>query len=464
MKTQKGINRIIEDHLLKMIIFIQVLVSFIIFFIRSIYYNSIMMGQISYFHAIKTIELTQNLSNLSNYHPYQILLFLLNKLFNNLELISQIIPILLGLATIILLFKTLKQVKIDNTLNFVMCVLITLSPIYIYISTVSNHYILSIFMIILCFYLLTKFKDSNFSLLPFIIIPFLGIFESIFTIILLFTYLIYYKNQKLKQKILVLNFILLILALFIGQVNIDILQNNLFVLKFITSFGAYLGFSVFTLILVIIGIIFTWKNKKRHIPIYLIILFLFFNFLYFGQYSNIFLNFFFCYLSAIALIGLIKYKWNLDVVRDLTFFLLICGILFTSISYTSRLSNSLPNQEIKSEIIKIQDITPSNTIILSDPENGFWIQYFTERKAINNILTKDENIMNTIFMSREYSKSFGILKNYSINFIFITPLMKQKYWGSDEDGLLFLLPYEGRFNNIYTNNDYSVWQVLEEEE
>ena len=235
----------------------------------------------------------------------------------------------------------------------------------------------------------------------------------------------------------------------------------MFILKFITDFGAHLGFSVFGLLLAILGLIFTWDNKKKLIPLYITILFLFLSFIYLGQYSAIFLNLIFCYFGAVALIDLVHYKWNLDIVRDLTLIVLICGLLFTTISYTKRLSDSPPNQEITSALFELNGFTHENHIILSDTENGLWIQYFADTNTLIDIYrtNKDASVM---LNSRDHVTVFDLLDKNNIDYVFLSPNMKQKLWRfDDQEGLLFLLTAEEKFNEIYSNNGYDIWDVYE---
>lgn len=458
------IEKLIENHPIKIILLFQIIISITIFLTRFFKFNKIMVGTTSYFHAIKAEELlTNNFSNITNYHPYQILLSIIDKIFNNIEITSQIVPIILGVVTIFIFFKLLKQLKIDHMHSFTAAILVVLSPIYIYISTVSNQYILSVLILLLAFYLFIRFKESYVVFIMFLIIPFLGIFETVLSIILLLSYLAYFKeNKKIRNISIITIVIMFILLFYFPAKNTEIIQNNAFVIKFISGFGAYLGFSIFTLLLTLIGFIFTWKNKRKLIPIYILIVLLFLSFIYIGQYSNIFLNFILCYFSAVALIGLIKYKWNLDTVRDLTIIVLICGLLFTTISYTNRLSKDFPNEEFKSTILKIQKRADQDEIILSDHENGFWIQYFAQRQTVSDLFNINKDV-EIIFHSRDYSTVSKLLNKSKVNFIYITPKMKNKIWSSDEEGLLFLLPFKGGFNKVYTKKGYDIWQVVEED-
>ncbi len=455
-----NINKIIEKHGLKIIMFLQLVISIVIFSIRYFAFDKIMIGNTSYFHAIKARELLTNTISFVNYRPYQFILSLFSRLFNDIDLASQILPIILSLISIILLYLMLKKLKINHRVNFTTCLLMIISPIYIYISNISNQYILSVLIILLLFYLFLKIKKSNTILPFFLIIPFLGIFETIFSSALLLILQLRDKNNKNKRPIMLTILAMLILLFYFPIKNFDIVQNNEFILKFITGFGAYLGFSVFSLILFIIGIIFTWNNKRRLIPIYSLILFLFLVFIYFGQYSNVFLNFFICFFGAVALTNLIDYKWNLDVVRDLTIIVLICGLLFTTISYTNRLSRDMPDEHTRSITLKIGELTPENSIILTVAKNSFYVHYFANRKTISDIHNPNED-ENVIFGSREFLTVTNLLDKNKVDYIYISPDMRQELWTSDEDGLLFLLPFEERFRMRYRQKGHEIWKVID---
>ena len=50
----------------------------------------------------------------------------------------------------------------------------------------------------------------------------------------------------------------------------------------------------------------------------------------------------------------------------------------------------------------------------------------------------------------------------NIDYVFLSPNMKQKLWRfDDQEGLLFLLTAEEKFNEIYSNNGYDIWDVYE---
>ena len=151
-------------------------------------------------------------------------------------------------------------------------------------------------------------------------------------------------------------------------------------------------------------------------------------------------------------------KWESKLIRDLTLLIVVCGLLFSGMSYINRLSLDKPSDEIFEALSKI----PSSKVVFSDIGYGNWISYSGKKNvwdSFSNVEGFDEieKDMNKLVESRDYFETKEILDKYEIEFILIDKDLREKWGGS---GLLYLLRYnEESFKKIY-GEDVEVWRYF----
>lgn len=243
-------------------------------------------------------------------------------------------------------------------------------------------------------------------------------------------------------------------------IDISILKDIL------SDFGSFYGFSAFFLILALIGSYVLWAKKKEYLVLYIATIILFFSSLYF-VFINIFLNFFFAFFAAIGLTSLMKRKWEYKIIKNATLLLILCGLLFSTSSFINRVIDSEPNNaQVRS--LEYLSLFPDQGIIFSHYNNGFLIEYFTNKQVImdENLdysqgLNERYNDTITIFYSRDLEHTKTLLDKYNVDYIWIDEKMKSGLvWNKKDQGLLFLFRNEETFNNIYSYQEVEVWKYL----
>jgi uncharacterized membrane protein len=246
-------------------------------------------------------------------------------------------------------------------------------------------------------------------------------------------------------------------------------------LSFVSDFGSEFGFSSFILLLGIIGFYISWKNKREYLHFYIITFILILASAFFAK-ANLLLNFFIVIFAALAVVSLLNMHWNLELVKKATILLVVCGLLFSSMSYFTRLLNTEPsNEQIKSmQQIKTDSASSSRSAasgsdaVFSHYKNGFWLEYSAEKPVLMDEylyyapnFEKRYNDSEALFYSRNLDITKKLLDKYHVRYIWINNEMKSGLvWGKEEQGLLFLLQNRETFKNIYNSSEAEVWKYL----
>jgi len=375
------------------------------------------------------------------------------------ETVSKILLFLLGLGSLILFYLILEGYK--QNFKLIITSILILSPSFIYLFTVNNRIAFPIFLSLLIFYFILSEK----YLLSFVLslfMPFFGILNLLlFGIFILF--LFYFSKRKhFKKSVLVLVLLLILSSLVNIYLGWSVVGGNeLSFLSFISDFGAKYGFSFFAFLLVCFGLLFFWR-KKSYILWYslgsgLFILSFKFDWLIF------YLGFVIALLAGLSFFNLYSRKWESNLVGNLTLWILICGLIFSGVSYVHESDNFEPQDQLFTVLEKI----PDGSMVFSHYSNGFWIEYANKKAFSDSFFTgisdMDSRMEDSkeIFYSRDLKVTKTILDKYGIDYIFIDQSMKNgKVWNSDGEGLLFLLEISKSFKLVYKDESFSVWEVV----
>ena len=156
-------------------------------------------------------------------------------------------------------------------------------------------------------------------------------------------------------------------------------------------------------------------------------------------------------------------KWESGLIKDLTVLLLICGLLFSGVSSANFLSEEGPDKELFDALSNI----PIGSVVLSHQFNGYWINYAGMKTVIGpftNIDNYDERKedVKQLFESRDLSLVKSILDKYNVDYILITPDMRNGFiWSDDEEGVLFLLKYSAEDFERFYDKDLDSYKDLE---
>ena len=398
------------------------------------------------------------------FNAWHLMLNLFSKSFGmTLENASKILPMIFALACLVVFYYLLKKTGLSLRTRIFSCIILALSPAFIYAGTVSNDFIAPVFLL-LCSFLLLLNKKGFFSYLLILIVPFFGIFHGI--IALLFTAIIGFR-YGLKRSYFVLAILLfMIIWPFILNGIPSIEFNNLsFIQELISDFGGIYGISIFAAFLSFFGLSKLWEKKYQNFIIYLSLVLLAILAI-FNIKSLLYLNFIIAFLASLGLIKLISMKWESDSIKTLSLFIISIGLIFSTVTYMGQIKDKPPNQDTIDAMNFLRQNSNKEDIVLSYYSNGHFISSMAERKNfIDNKLffapglrERDQDFYKLMY-NKELKEAIALTKKYGIDYIYIDPEMRGKLWNQEDEGILFLLKFSTTFKKIYNKNGYEIYMV-----
>ncbi|MBU1975575.1 MAG: glycosyltransferase family 39 protein [Nanoarchaeota archaeon] len=366
-------------------------------------------------------------------------------------IIAKVLPILLGLLCSAYFYLTLRAINLSKTKSVLASVLLAVSPAYVYLFFSLNYYSLIVVLAITAvyFFIINKHTISSafFALL---------LIASPFAFVLLATVIWPLKKNFLRTLRLYASATIaaiIILVSVIISTPFTYLTNYSFSHSLV-DFGAAFGMNIPMILLFLIGFISLWKKINIHHRIIIGILFLL---SLFNPLIMLLSGFVMAFFAASAIYLLFNRRWELKNIKNIALLLVICTILFSSLSYISRLADNPPSPEL---VRAIQNIPQSNQKVLTHASYESFIHYYAKRKTI--VPSNESPEASEIFQSRNLKLTESLLVNSSTDTFFITSDMKLGLvWHKDEQGLAFLLENSEKFVNRYRflGDDYSyeVW-------
>lgn len=465
-------------------IFIGTIILLLIPFVRFFYFSSLLVGEESYYHArMAKYFIEKGIPENDDFvlggrpyilEPYHLILSRLGY-FLGIELSSQLIPLISGIISLVLFYLLLVLLKINNERIFYIMVMLILSPPFLGVFSNSNPGVLAILFTIVGVYFFIK-EDTFYFIISIFFLIISAFFSFIAPVIALAVLLSYsfYKRNMLKPYVLLACILIFFILVYSSVLywkyglpnNFNFLQQNFFQ-RFLSDMGASLGFSVFSIILFGLGIAFTWEYKRKLYAIYLTILALL-ALTFFSDLPNIYLNFFISVFGGIGAHYLIQRKWSIYLIKELTILAIFCGLLFSAISYLSRVSTINPSKDVVDSLIWLNVNSKRNDVVLSHFSRGYWIEFLADRKVlldrdfgyIPNALRRYED-SNKLFYGRNLRETKKLLDRHNITYIWIDKGMRDSLvWSKPDEGLLYLLNNNQTFRNIYYENDVSIWKYI----
>jgi len=178
------------------------------------------------------------------------------------------------------------------------------------------------------------------------------------------------------------------------------------------------------------------------------------------QNSNIiYLNFLVVSLAALGINCLISREWKIQIIKNITLFLLLLGILFSTLTIIDSLSQLPPNIQTKEAFTYFKENSPSYKLVFSHPQDSYLIEYYSGRPAFihyhDSDFKKREQIVNQALNSTYVIETFPLLDKNDISHIYLSAPITANL--PTERGLLFILQNE-RFKRIYTQKGIQIWE------
>ena len=413
-------------------------------------------GQLSYVHlrVARQYLLSGPLSQDPLYHaplPITPLYFLLAAFLFFAPNAGVFFSFLLLLSCIALFYLFLNQFHLPQKVVAFSIIFAAISPLSIFAASNIVTVSLSLFFILLgsLFFLRSSLVCSFFFLA-------LAVWQDIFN---LFPIIILAacvgQEMEPKQKGLLLS--LFLFSFFIHPVNLERYTQQA---APITDFGAMLGLGLFGLLLALLGLYCIYQEEKIYKKACIILCFFAFSWYLLGDIVLLYFSFYFSFLAGWGAFLLTETKWESKLVKQLTLLVLACGLLFSSISYTNRILVEPPSLTLQEAGDWIDKNLPQESIVLSSPSHGFWIEYFGKRKALATPLAGKEGLVNTLFYSKNFEKTSLLLDEQQSEYILIDAEMKRNIWSKEDEGLLFLFRNREKFKKVYDEKGVQIWRVM----
>ncbi|MFH0979080.1 MAG: hypothetical protein V1837_07315 [Candidatus Woesearchaeota archaeon] len=383
-------------------------------------------------------------------NPYHLVLAGFFLLFTHIQT-SILFPVLLGALSFVIFGMLLKSFSVSSHVTLASLVMLAFSPPFVHTFTVSSPIALSATIVLLGLYLLCS--EQAFAkwlgILSLSIVPFFSFSFAVVSIVVLLSVEKYRKNAIAVLPVIVLTLVSLVLQL----PTVHIPQIHLF----FSDLGSQFGFGLFNVILCFLGLILAWPKKSGLLSWFVVGLSIIsVSFLDLG--SLVLLNYLVSVAAAFAFVRLLKMRWDLLQIRFMSITLIVCGLLFSFVTFETSLASSAPTEGLEQALSWLS--TQETSAVFSHPSLGFFIQADAGKKVLADDLTIDQKILNdsnTLFYSRSLQKTKEILSKYNISHILISPEMKVGLvWNEPEQGLLFLLRNNETFKSVYNKSQVLV--------
>ena len=386
--------------------------------------------------------------------------------------VINVIPIILGLLSLLLFYLILKDFYVEPNVIYLSLMVLAISPPFIYIFSSYNKFTAITLVLLLTFYLFIKNNNLNLiSYLLFLIIPFFGYQYSLLGLSIILIYCI--KRHKMKK---------FFLAFFLSLTSLSLIYSP-FLYKYgfsdsscfdktvkygflFSDLGSSFGISIFIIFLTFFGLSYLWKSKYRYLPIYSLLV-LFIIIIIFNPTFIVYFNFILSLLAAFGFIYLIRSKWESETIRKLTMWILVIGLIFSTVTFIGEKSSEQPSKNLYDALDFLSVNTRLDEVVFSHYNYGVFINSITNKKNVMDSrfsfapnLKERYQDSQDLFYTRDFNVTFSISNKYDIKYILITREMKEGLvWNEKDEGLLYLLnTFTDNYQRIYENEDVEIWR------
>lgn len=436
------------------------------------------------FKPIVLDPLTKTIENLI-VTPYEQITILIIKFFRifglnlNVESVLLFLTLILFAIIVLLLSQILDKLNLSRkNKNFFMFFFL-ISPVTLFLLTTLNYHVFAFMLVLLLIniYLLDSTENKKiiwFSIISFILM-FFGTYYLINILIVLGS-LIWLNRKKEKESNYLKKLFFIILTLFVfGSLlfNIYIYERILSFtgseVFFIYDLGGKIGVSIFAFVLFLIGLVGSIRKKEEYYLYYLFIVLAILNYILFGPTTLFYISPLICLFASETFVGFMKYRKSEEIIRQLTVYSIILGLLFSGLSFGFELENLTIKNDVKDCLIGLS--SDEGEVVLSDYKNGYFIKDLAKKQIILDdisIISKRNQIiydeMTDIFYGSSLIETKSFLKKYDVNYIMITDKMiYQDIWTKEDQGLVFVLGNEENFEKICSfGENGGVWEYIGE--
>ncbi|MFQ5620229.1 MAG: hypothetical protein ACE5FT_00125 [Candidatus Nanoarchaeia archaeon] len=372
--------------------------------------------------------------------------------------------IICALLSVVLVWMLLHELGIDKNIQWLATGLWTLSPLFLHMAYVGNGVGLVVVLQLFAFWLVAQ-KDWRWS------IPAAGLFliasvHSLWQfVIVALGLLILAFNEEYRGRAIGLVFGVACGATVL-HLNHLVMWWHLPALNFvehgswIADLGGKGGIGIFLVVLGVFG--FLQKNYRR----WLVFLFIFVGLAMIERSLLHYVLLVLAYGGGIALHLLLTRKWAIKELQWITILLLACGIIFSPLAYARELSDMQPMPELFEAMEELGKRTSGDSIILTTPENGAYIQGIAGRKVVLPLVYYGEdaiarlNMTQTVWRSYNLPEASALIRAWNITHVFVSPdMVSGGVWDEPNKAFHYLLRDSETFIKVHDEDGYSLWEV-----
>ena len=420
--------------------------------------NPILIGGESYFHLNQAKEV-----GWSNFHYLP-----LSLIQQFLEPAIDYLPLILAITFVMIFQSVSRQNGFHYREIFMFLLLLIISPVFIYsFSSLSSGVYFTLLVLMGFLFLNGRNKFLRIlALFPFVLATF---FDLLSTILLLLIQTIYFQKYLIQKERKYSSLLFISATGFLLFVHGLVLKQPLVLGPFhlqqpiadlISDLGGLSGLGFFVLLLSLIGISITWKNKQSRGP-YLLLPILIAGYIFSTQVIFL-LSLVIIYFASAGFLKLLERKWDLEHLKAFTVLLLILGITFSTLTYLDRINQIGPLAGEVETLTLLRNSVPPRTLIFSAPESGDYIAYFSRGTPYSTLRDSGQkiNVTKEIFTAAYLDQLSPLLSKEEIYFIYLSEKTLAKLPANQ--GLLFLIESE-RFKLIHSHKNNKVWMFKKED-
>ncbi|MEM4244707.1 MAG: hypothetical protein QXR60_00685 [Candidatus Nanoarchaeia archaeon] len=349
-------------------------------------------------------------------------------------LVAKILPVVLGILTLLLFFEMLKKLEFRYWIVLLASLILIFSPSFIFLYSTLTDFAFVAFLFVFGAYLFVC-KKEIYALIVFYTVGFFGLFPLVVASLLLLLYSLSIGKFRLFLYSIP-SFAILLLS---DARNLTSFGN------FISDLGGPFGLGAFIVILSFFGLRSLWNDKYTHFYFYLMLL-VTIGLSFFNLRVLALLNFFLVLLAALGVELLFERHWRSRLIKSLTIIILFVGLLLSAWSYMGSVIYGLPNGDVIDGLYALRDL-PYGTVF-SHYSREYWID-FAGRPFFSD---------GSLLYTRDIGYATALMESNGVSYIWIDNDMKSKVWIEEDQDLLFLLKYSKSFKEVYSNDYVTIWE------
>lgn len=396
-------------------------------------------------------------------NPYHLLLAGISFIIP-IEIASIVVPIALGLLSLLFFYFVLRGLKLSYLRSFFIVFAFVFSSFFPSIFSLSTPLALVFFLLFFGFFLFQRGSWFFFllSVIPFGLLAMCGVIHSAILLLALLVYCFSAKKKLFYFYFIAVVVLLVFLALHLPHYLLLGDIGQLFQSGLIVEFGAVYGFSIFSLLLSGLGLFFAWHYKTRYYLAYFLMACIFV-ISFFARDLLVYANLVVCFFAGLAFYSLYMREWELSNLRNFALLLIFCCLLFSSVSNAVVLSRLPPDDSFVEclEWINANSLDSSG-IVFARQSDGFFIEFWAERKVLfDELYFYDELVRDSenIWHSSDLKEVKRFFSRKGIRYVLIHDgLFNGSVWTDKGKELHFLLTNPEMFKRGYHNSYCEVWE------